>query len=122
MSMDENNEKNQDGISNFVEVDQTDTLGSEEITSDNNAHPDKSVRAIDAVYDVPVCVSAVLGIAKIPINELLKLTRGSIVELDRHVGDPVDILVNNRLIAKGEVVLLDDKIGITLTDVIKILK
>lgn len=81
-----------------------------------------SARPIEAVYDVPVVVSAVLGSAKMPVSDLLKLTRGSIVELERHIGDPVDIYVNNRLIAKGEVVSVDDKLAITMTEVIKILK
>lgn len=81
-----------------------------------------SGRPIEAVYDVPVVVSAVLGSAKMPVSDLLKLTRGSIVELERRIGDPVDIYVNNRLIAKGEVVSVDDKLAITMTEVIKILK
>lgn len=79
-------------------------------------------RPIEAVYDVPVVVSAVLGSAKMPVSDLLKLTRGSIVELERRIGDPIDIYVNNRLIAKGEVVSVDDKLAITMTEVIKILK
>lgn len=80
------------------------------------------VRPIEAVYDVPVVVSAVLGTAKMQVSDLLKLKRGSIVELERRVDDPVDIYVNNRLIAKGEVVSVNDKLAITLTEVIKILK
>lgn len=80
------------------------------------------VRPIEAVYDVPVVVSAVLGTAKMQVSDLLKLKRGSIVELERRLGDPVDIYVNNRLIAKGEVVSVDDTLAITLTEVIKILK
>lgn len=80
------------------------------------------IRPVDAVYDVPVVVTAILGSAKMPVNELLKLSKGSVVELDRHIGDPVDIYVNNRLVAKGEVVSVDDKLAITMTDVIKILK
>jgi flagellar motor switch protein FliN/FliY len=82
----------------------------------------ESSRPIEAVYDVPVIVSAVLGSAKMPVSDLLKLTRGSIVELERHLGDPVDIYVNNRLIAKGEVVSVDDRLAITMTEVIKIIK
>ncbi len=77
---------------------------------------------IEAVYDVPVKVSAILGSSKMPVSELLKLSKGSVVELDRHIGDPVDIYVNNRLVAKGEVVSVDDKLAITMTEVIKILK
>ena len=83
---------------------------------------DTSSRPIEAVYDVPVTLSAVIGTTKILVSDLLKLTRGSVVELERRLGDPVDIFVNNRLIAKGEVVSVDDKLAITMTEVIKILK
>lgn len=81
-----------------------------------------TARPIEAVYDVPVVVSVVLGTAKMLVSDLLKLSRGSVIELDKHIGETVDIYVNNRLVAKGEVVSLEDKIAITMTDVIKILK
>ena len=83
---------------------------------------DDSSRPIEEVYDVPVTLSAVIGSTKMLVSDLLKLTRGSVVELERRLGDPVDIYVNNRLIAKGEVVSVDDKLAITMTEVIKILK
>jgi flagellar motor switch protein FliN/FliY len=83
---------------------------------------DDTSRPIDAVYDVPVTLSAVIGSTKMLVSDLLKLTRGSVVELERRLGDPVDIYVNNRLVAKGEVVSVDDKLAITMTEVIKILK
>lgn len=83
---------------------------------------DGTSRPIEAVYDVPVTLSAVIGTTKMLVSDLLKLTRGSVVELERRLGDPVDIYVNNRLIAKGEVVSVDDKLAITMTEVIKILK
>jgi len=74
---------------------------------------------LEAVFDVPVKVSAVLGITNLTVNQLLKLGSGSIVELDRKVGEAIDIYVNNRLVARGEVVLLDEKLGITMTEIIK---
>jgi len=74
---------------------------------------------LEVVYDVPLCISAVLGKATMKINQLLKLTRGSIIELDKKVGDAVDIYVNDRLVAKGEIVLVDNKIGITVTEIFK---
>lgn len=83
---------------------------------------DDTSRPIEAVYDVPVTLSAVIGTTKMLVSDLLKLTRGSVVELERRLGDPVDIYVNNRLIAKGEVISVDDKLAITMTEVIKILK
>ncbi len=76
-------------------------------------------RRLTAVYDVPVQISAVLGRASMPVGQLLRLGRGAVVELDRKVGEPVDVYVNNRLIARGEVMIVDDHLGITMTEIIK---
>jgi flagellar motor switch protein FliN/FliY len=78
-----------------------------------------SVRELDAVYEIPVQVSAVLGKATMQVSQLLKLGRGAVVELDRKVGEAVDIYVNNRLVARGEVVIVDDRLGVTMTEMIK---
>jgi flagellar motor switch protein FliN/FliY len=75
---------------------------------------------LDAVHDVPVRVQAVLGRARMPVGELLHLTSGTVVELDRRVGEPVDIFVNDRLIARGEVVLIDNALGVTLTEITRV--
>ncbi|HRC26505.1 MAG TPA: flagellar motor switch protein FliN [Alphaproteobacteria bacterium] len=74
---------------------------------------------VTAIYDVPVQVSAVLGRATMPVSQLLKLGRGAVVELDRKVGEAIDIYVNNRLVARGEVVVVEDKLGITMTEIVK---
>jgi flagellar motor switch protein FliN len=74
---------------------------------------------LSAVYDVPVQVSAVLGRAHMQVSQLLKLGRGAVVELDRKVGEAIDIYVNNRLVARGEVVVVDDRLGVTMTDIVK---
>ena len=74
---------------------------------------------LEAVFDVPVQVSAVLGRARMEIGDLLKLGPGAVLELDRKVGEAIDIYVNNRLVARGEVVLVEDKLGVTMTEVIK---
>ena len=74
---------------------------------------------LEAVYDIPVQVSAVLGKATMQVSQLLKLGRGAVVELDRKVGEAIDIYVNNRLVARGEVVVVDDKLGVTMTEIIK---
>jgi flagellar motor switch protein FliN/FliY len=74
---------------------------------------------LDAVQDIPVNISVVLGKATMQVNQLLKLGRGAVIELDRKVGEPIDIYVNNRLVARGEVVVVEDKIGVTMTEVIK---
>jgi flagellar motor switch protein FliN/FliY len=74
---------------------------------------------LEAVFDVPVQVSAVLGRSKMDVGELLKLGPGTVLELDRRVGEAIDIYVNNRLVARGEVVLVEDKLGVTMTEIIK---
>ena len=78
-----------------------------------------AVRELEAVYDVPIQISAVLGRSTMPVHQLLKLGRGAVVELDRRVGEAIDIYVNNRLIARGEVVVVDDHLGVTMTEIIK---
>jgi flagellar motor switch protein FliN/FliY len=74
---------------------------------------------LEAVFDVPVQVSAVLGRAHMEVGNLLKLAPGAVLELDRKVGEAIDIYVNNRLVARGEVVLVEDKLGVTMTEIIK---
>lgn len=76
-------------------------------------------RPMEALYDVPVQVSAVLGRALLPVHQLLKLGRGAVIELDRKVGEPLDIYVNNRLVARGEVVQQGENFGITMTEMVK---
>ena len=71
------------------------------------------------VFDVPVNISAVLGKAHVDVNSLLRLTSGSVLELDRKVGEAIDIYVNNRLVARGEVVVVEDRLGVTMTEIIK---
>jgi flagellar motor switch protein FliN/FliY len=74
---------------------------------------------LEAVFDVPVKVSAVLGRARMEVGDLLKLGPGAVLELDRKVGEAIDIFVNDRLVARGEVVLVEDKLGVTMTEIIK---
>ena len=71
------------------------------------------------VFDVPVNISAVLGKAHMSVAQLLKLNQGSVLELDRKVGEAIDIFVNNRLVARGEVVVVEDRLGVTMTEIIK---
>ncbi len=74
---------------------------------------------LEAVYEIPVQVSAVLGRATMEVAQLLKLGRGAVVELDRKVGEAIDIYVNNRLVARGEVVVVEDRLGVTMTEIVK---
>ncbi|MCK5424032.1 MAG: flagellar motor switch protein FliN [Emcibacter sp.] len=97
-----------------TEVQPTETVGNDGEGGEGGEGGD-----LEAVFDVPVKVSAVLGITHVSVNQLLKLGSGSVVELDRKVGEAIDIYVNNRLVARGEVVLLEEKLGITMTEIIK---
>lgn len=74
---------------------------------------------VTAIYDIPVQISAVLGRSSMKVSQLLKLGRGAVVELDRKVGEAIDIYVNNRLVARGEVVVVEDRLGITMTEIVK---
>ena len=78
-----------------------------------------TVNDLEAVYGIPVEVSAVLGKATMQVSSLLKRGRGAVIELDRKVGEAIDIYVNNRLVARGEVVVVEDRLGITMTEIIK---
>lgn len=84
-----------------------------------DTQPSNVPRDLEAVYEIPVQVSAVLGKATMQVNQLLKLGRGAVVELDRKVGEAIDIYVNNRLVARGEVVVVEDRLGVTMTEIIK---
>ena len=74
---------------------------------------------LEAVYDIPVRVSTVLGKSSMQVNDILRLTRGAVVELDRKVGESVDIYVNDRLVARGEIVVVENRLGITMTEIVK---
>jgi flagellar motor switch protein FliN/FliY len=82
--------------------------------------PDGGLNAADLenVFDVPVRVSAILGHSRIPVSELLRLDEGVVLQLDRKVGESIDILVNDRLVARGEVVMVEDRLGVTMTEII----
>lgn len=74
---------------------------------------------LETVYDIPVQITVVLGKTTMQVNQLLKLGRGAVLELDKKVGEAIDIFVNNRLVARGEVVVVEDRIGVTMTEIIK---
>jgi len=80
---------------------------------------DAMAEDVTAIYDIPVQISAVLGRSTMQVSQLLKLGRGAVVELDRKVGEAIDIYVNNRLVARGEVVVVEDKLGVTMTEIVK---
>ena len=89
------------------------------MNGDGQIEHDKSATDLSPVFDVPVNISAVLGRASMSVAQLLQLNSGSILELDRKVGEAIDIYVNNRLVARGEVVIVDERLGVTMTEIIK---
>lgn len=82
-------------------------------------HSERTATDLAAVYDVPVNIQAVLGRSSMEVASLLRLGKGSVIELDRKVGEAIDIYVNNRLVARGEVVVVDERLGVTMTEIIK---
>ena len=80
---------------------------------------EKIAADLKPVFDVPVSVQAVIGRTTIEVSSLLELGPGSVLELDRRVGEAIDIYVNSRLVARGEVVVVDDRLGVTMTEIIK---
>ncbi|MBU6371944.1 MAG: flagellar motor switch protein FliN [Alphaproteobacteria bacterium] len=89
------------------------------LTESGDDEATKSAVDLAPVFDVPVNIQAVLGKASVDVATLLRLSRGSVIELDRKVGEAIDIYVNNRLVARGEVVLVDERLGVTMTEIIK---
>ncbi len=81
--------------------------------------PERTVNDLSPVFDVPVNIQAVLGRTSIEVADLLRLAPGSVLELDRRVGEAIDIFVNNRLVARGEIVVVEDRLGVTMTEIIK---
>ena len=72
-----------------------------------------------AIYEVEVEISAVLGTADMPISQILKLGRGAVVELKRRVGEGIELHANNRLVARGEIIVIEDQLGVTISDTVK---
>ena len=83
------------------------------------SYAERSAADLEAVFDVPVRISVVLGRTKMAVSDLLRLDTGTVIELDREVGEAVEIFVNDRLVARGEIVLVDGRLGVTMTEIIK---
>jgi flagellar motor switch protein FliN/FliY len=97
---------------------QAEAVELEELTEDDVEITGEEKRRLDSILDIPVTISMEVGRSNISIRNLLQLNQGSVVELDRVAGEALDVLVNGTLIAHGEVVVVNDKFGIRLTDVI----
>lgn len=108
-------------LTDFSQQEKQAAPASENTSSGTEANAEETCTASDlaAVFDVPVTIAAVLGRTHMEVADLLKLEEGDVVELDRKVGESIDIYVNNRLVARGEVVLVEDRLGVTMTEIIK---
>jgi flagellar motor switch protein FliN/FliY len=82
-------------------------------------YTEKSAADLEAVFDVPVRISVVLGRTRMPVSDLLHLDVGTVIELDRQVGEAVEIYINDRLVARGEIVLVENRLGVTMTEIVK---
>ena len=102
----------------MAEQSHVETTELEDFNNDDNAFSPGQQQKLDSILDIPVVISMEVGRSKISIRNLLQLNQGSVVELDRIAGEPLDVMVNGTLIAHGEVVVVNDKFGIRLTDVI----
>jgi flagellar motor switch protein FliN/FliY len=90
-----------------------------EKAASEDTEPSRTATDLEAVYDIPVTVQAILGKSAMEVSQLLKLGKGTVVQLDRKVGEAIDIYVNDRLVARGEVVLVEDRLGVTMTEIVK---
>ena len=89
-----------------------------EETDDTTDKAEESPTNIDLILDIPLSVTVELGRSKMLINDLLQLGQGSVIELTKLVGEPLEVLVNNKLVARGEVVVVNEKFGVRLTDIV----
>lgn len=103
----------------FPELEASTPQGDEPDSAAQRPQPQPG-RNIEAMLNVDLNVQVILGHARMPISQLLKLSRGSVIELDRRIGEPVDVVINDRLVARGDLVKLEgDRIGVTLTEIVK---
>ena len=91
----------------------------EEEQAEETQGSDKPTTDVEALMDVQVEITAVLGMSLMPISQILKLGRGAVVELNRSVGEDIEVHANNKLVAKGEVIVVDDRLGVAMTEIIK---
>lgn len=107
------------GLEDFATSATPEQSAATSVQDDATAKAPASGSQMEAVYDIPVKITAVIGTATMPVSQLLRLGRGAVVELDKKLGEAVDIYANNRLIARGEIVVVDDNyIGVTMTEIL----
>ena len=108
-----------DALDDIGDIDETeeggDNLNDDEVTANTGGEQTKS---LDLILDIPLTVAVELGRSKMLINDLLQLGQGSVIELTKLVGEPLEVLVNQKLVARGEVVVVNEKFGVRLTDIV----
>ena len=107
------------GDTNPMSLDEISDPADEQDQENPYKYGEAMAQDVAAIYDIPVQISAVLGRSTMQVSQLLNLGRGAVVQLDRKVGEAIDIYVNNRLVARGEVVVVEDKLGVTMTEIVK---
>lgn len=117
--MSDNDDLNLEDLENSPPPEADPEAAAEPVAMDEMESDSHTAADLEAVFDIPVQVSAVLGKSRMQVSNLLKLGRGAVIELDRKVGEAIDIYVNNRLVARGEVVVVEDRLGVTMTEIIK---
>lgn len=108
----------QDDFEALDDIDNLDQFGQNQSVSGAGTLSGEETKNLDLILDIPLTVTVELGRSKMLINDLLQLGQGSVIELTKLVGEPLEVLVNNKLVARGEVVVVNDKFGIRLTDIV----
>ncbi len=110
--------EHQDDLEALDDIDNMGKFPHDANVSDPGPLPREESNNLDLILDIPLTVSVELGRSKMLINDLLQLGQGSVIELTKLVGEPLEVLVNNKLVARGEVVVVNDKFGVRLTEIV----
>ena len=110
--------EHQDDLEALEDIDNLDQIGGGQSPSGSGSLTQDETKNLDLILDIPLTVTVELGRSKLLINDLLQLGQGSVIELTKLVGEPLEVLVNNKLVARGEVVVVNDKFGVRLTDIV----
>ncbi len=110
--------EHQDDFEALDDIDNLDQFKQDQIVSSTGTLSQEETKNLDLILDIPLTVTVELGRSKMLINDLLQLGQGSVIELTKLVGEPLEVLVNDKLVARGEVVVVNDKFGVRLTDIV----
>ena len=110
--------EHQDDFEALDDIDNLDQFKQDENVSNTGTLSREETKNLDLILDIPLTVTVELGRSKMLINDLLQLGQGSVIELTKLVGEPLEVLVNDKLVARGEVVVVNDKFGVRLTDIV----